>query len=256
MKINKKTFISDRKDFNEAERTIKHFISTDTVDRYGEILNPKGMFDENYSKNPIVLYSHNLGFFSTPEPSKAIIGKSLYRAVEEHGVVAKTKFADTPLANDVMIFNKEGFMNTWSVGWMPLTMPESKNGADYFNEWELLEYSAVIIPANPDAVNLMYKELRSEEMKGILTNEYFNSERDKIIQDLSIRLRNIEGAVDVKEMKKEIESKIETVSNEFSGRFAGMAGDIKQIKDQQYKQFIDSIPEIVSGAINKFLGKV
>ena len=65
----------------------------------------------------------------------------------------------TPFANDVMIFNKEGFMNTWSVGWMPLTMPESKNGADYFNEWELLEYSAVIIPANPDAVNLMYKEL-------------------------------------------------------------------------------------------------
>ena len=256
MKIQKKIFVSEKKDFNESERTIKHYISTDTIDRYGEILNPKGMFDENYSKNPIVLYSHNLGFFSTPEPSKAIIGKSLYRAVEEHGVVAKTKFADTPLANDVMIFNKEGFMNTWSVGWMPLTVPESKNGADYFNEWELLEYSAVIIPANTDAVNLMYKELRSEEMKGILTNEYFNSERDKIIEELSIRLRKIEGAIDVAEMKKELESKIEIISSDFSGKFAGIAGDIKQIKDQQYKQFIDSIPEIVSGAINRFLGKV
>ena len=28
-----------------------------------------------------------------------------------------------------------------------------------------------------------------------------------------------------------------------------MAGDIKQIKDQQYKQFIESIPEIVSGLL-------
>ena len=57
-------------------------------------------------------------------------------------------------------------------------------------------------------------------------------------------------------MKKEIESKIETISSDFSCKFAGIAGDIKQIKDQQYKQFIESIPEIVSGAINKFLGKV
>lgn len=216
------------------------------------------MVDENYSKNPIVLYSHNLGFFSTPEPSKAIIGKSLYRAVEEHAVVAKTKFADTPLANDVMIFNKEGFMNTWSVGWMPLSEPVSKNGSDYFNEWELLEYSAVIIPANPDAVNLMYKELRSEEMKGILTNEYFNSERDKIIEELSVRLKKIEGATDVldmAEMKKDLESKIEIISSDFSDKFAGIAGDIKQIKDQQYKEFVDSIPEIVSGAVSRFLGK-
>jgi len=256
MKIHKKTFVSEKKDFNEAERTIKHYISTDTIDRYGEILNPKGMLDENYSKNPIVLYSHNLGFFSTPEPSKAIIGKSLYRAVEEHGVVAKTKFADTSLANDVMIFNKEGFMNTWSVGWMPLSEPESRNGSDYFKEWELLEYSAVIIPANPDAVNLMFKEFKSEEMKGILTNEYFNSERDKIIDELRIRLRKIEGSIDVAEMKKDLESRIEIISNDFSDKFTGIAGDIKQIKDQQYKEFVDSIPGIVTGAISKFLGKV
>lgn len=256
MNIHKKTFVSEKRDFNEEERTIKHYITTDTIDRYGEILNPKGMLDENYSKNPIVLYSHNLGFFSTPEPSKAIIGKSLYRAVEDHGVIAKTKFADTPLANDVMIFNKEGFMNTWSVGWMPLSDPESKNGADYYNEWELLEYSAVIIPANPDAVNLMFKEIRSEEMKGILTNEYFNCERDKLIEELCSRLKKIEEAVDVAELKKELDSKIEIISKDFSGKFAGIAGDIKQIKDQQYKQFIDSIPEIVTGAINRFLGKI
>ena len=256
MIIQKKTFVSDCKDFNESERTIKHYISTDSVDRYGEILNPKGMKDDNYSKNPIVLYSHNLGFFSTPEPSKAIIGKSLYREIEEHGIIAKTKFADTLLANDVMIFNKEGFMNTWSVGWMPLSDPLMKGNAQYFGEWELLEYSAVIIPANPDAVNLMFKELRSEEMKGILTNEYFNSERDKVIEELSIRLKKIEGAIDVGEMKKELESKIEIISSDFTGKFSQITGDIKQIKEQQYKQFVDSIPEIVSGAINRFLGKI
>jgi len=256
MKIQKKTFVSERKEFNDTERTIKHFISTDTIDRYNEILNPKGMKDDNYSKNPVVLYSHNLGFFSTPEPSKSIIGKSLYRAIEEHGVLAKTKFADTLLANDVMMFNKEGFMNTWSVGWMPLCEPVTKDNAQLYNAWELLEYSAVIIPANPDAVNLMFKELKSEEMKGILTNEYFNIERDKIIDDLSNRIRNIEGALDVKEMKQEIDSKLKNINKEFSDKFAGIVGDIKEIKDQQYKQFLESIPEIVSGAINRFLGKI
>jgi len=256
MIIQKKNFVSERKEFNESERTIKHFISTDTIDRYGEILNPKGMKDENYSKNPIVLYSHNLGFFSTPEPSKAIIGKSLYREIEAHAIIAKTKFADTPLANDVMIFNKEGFMNTWSVGWMPLCDPMMKGDAQYFGEWELLEYSAVIIPANPDAVNLMFKELRSEEMKGILTNEYFNTERDKIIEDLSVRMKTIEGAMNVAEVKSEIESKIVNINKEFAEKFLSISGEVKQIKNQQYKEFVESIPEIVSGAINKFLGKV
>lgn len=256
MKIQKKIFASDRKEFNENERTIKHFISTDTIDRYNEILNPKGMKDDNYSKNPIVLYSHNLGFFSTPEPSKCIIGKSLYRAVEEHGVLAKTKFVDTALANDVMVFNKEGFMNTWSVGWMPLSEPVTKEGAQFYDEWELLEYSAVIIPANPDAVNLMFKELRSEEMKGILMNEYFNIERDKIIEDISDRMKKVESALNVSELKEEIESKIKNINKEFTDKFAGIVGDIKQIKDLQYKQFLESIPEIVSGAINRFLGKI
>ena len=51
-------------------------------------------------------------------------------------------------------------------------------------------------------------------------------------------------------------NKIEIISSDFSGKFAGMAGDIKQIKDQQYKEFVDSIPGIVSGAINRFLGKM
>jgi hypothetical protein len=58
-------------------------------------------------------------------------------------------------------------------------------------EWELLEYSSVPIPANPDAVNLMLKEVKSDKIKAIIEQENFKS----LIDSLKTELEKLKSGV-------------------------------------------------------------
>jgi len=80
------------------------------------------------------------------------------------------KFANTEFANEIFELYKDGFMNAFSVGFIPVdSEPMEKDsdsvwGAKRFLKWELLEYSAVPVPANPEALALAVS-------KGIITEE-------------------------------------------------------------------------------------
>jgi hypothetical protein len=78
MLINRKTYQTSNKEFNEKSRTIVHYISTAGVDEFGEILVPGGMDDSRFKA---VLWSHSLGLSllddRIPPPSELVIGKSL-----------------------------------------------------------------------------------------------------------------------------------------------------------------------------------
>jgi HK97 family phage prohead protease len=131
-----------------AQREIVGMITTNSVDRYGEIVEPDGAALESYRKNPVVLLNHkNWGL---------PVGKNLWIKTEGNGLLAKTRFADTSEGIDTFRLYDQGFMKAWSIGFLPLTWEDGTAAAGYrrkFTRWELLEYSAVTVPANPEAVS-------------------------------------------------------------------------------------------------------
>lgn len=179
--MNYKNFIVTEKSFNDKEKTITHYISTVTPDRFGDIVNPFGMDADNYRKNPIVLFGHS------HHARGNVIGKNIALFPDNFGVKAITKFADTPAGNDLYLLNREGYLNAWSIGYIPKkvktqnTTTNNQSGTyNIIDEWELLEYSSVVIPANPDALNLMLKEVKSSEVMQEINFAVLESRIDSI----------------------------------------------------------------------------
>lgn len=118
--------------------------SDDTLDRHGDRINPKGWILENFLKNPVILLNHNS--WSLP------IGKALRVEPSDDGLIFDIQLSKTyEKAKEVMGLIKEGIMNAWSVGF--IVIEGQVPGSDYtINRMELLELSAVTIPANPNAL--------------------------------------------------------------------------------------------------------
>lgn len=136
-------------------REIEAIISTATVDRDNEVLLPKGANVEQFLKNPVVLWAHD-----SHQPP---IGRALWVKVGRKKVTAKLKFAETERAEEVWQLFKGGFLSAFSVGFIPKEgrqptpedirkNPDLADARFIFTEWELLEFSAVPVPANPEAL--------------------------------------------------------------------------------------------------------
>ena len=148
-------------EINEDERTVVTIISTGVVDRDSEVLVPSGAALDNYMKNPVVPWSHN----SMDPP----IGKALWVKRTASKLTAKVKFALTDRAEEVWQLFKGGYLKAFSVGFLPTEMPsmptpdeirknpEWASARRVFRKWELLEFSPVTVPANPEALMLAFK---------------------------------------------------------------------------------------------------
>lgn len=145
---------------DREERTIVSTINTPTVDRYMTVILPEGAALENYRRNPVVLYNH-----CGSGPDDFPIGKNLWIKVAKGKIVAKTKFlpeGKDERADKVFDLYDLEFLNAWSVSLLPLeygrpTPEELKKNPAWaeaslvYRAWELLEYSCVTIPGNPEA---------------------------------------------------------------------------------------------------------
>ena len=135
------------------ERSLVVTVSTRARDRIGDLLEPDGAQLDAYRKNPIVLWAHS---YTLPP-----IARSLWVKVEDDRIIAKPQFARTAMAEEIFQLYAEGFLNAWSVGFVPLEseplVSDAPDGRRLFTgyrikRWELLEYSAVAVPANPAAL--------------------------------------------------------------------------------------------------------
>jgi phage head maturation protease len=125
--------------------------STDSVDRMGEVIEQSGWDLGNFKNNPVLLWAHDdrlprIGLAQNLRIEKAN-GKS--------ALMFEPKFNEaTELSRAIkQIFEDEG--GTFSVGFMPLEMD-----GNTYTKAELLEISAVNVPANQDAMMLAYRTLR------------------------------------------------------------------------------------------------
>lgn len=139
------------------DNTHEFVISDATLDRYRTVI-PIDAWDlENYQKNPIVAYAHDTSGWSGPD---SIIGKSDVW-IEDDKLVGRVTYEPrelNELADKIRRKVDFGTLSATSVGFYPKRghYGEERNGEDpdiyYFDEVELLEFSIVNIPANPNAI--------------------------------------------------------------------------------------------------------
>jgi HK97 family phage prohead protease len=132
----------------EETRMLSFTISTASMDRDRDVISLDGWDFSNFAKNPVVLWAHN--YRQLP------VGRSSvpYRS----GNKLKADVIFTPKGLDafndtVFSMYRLGFMRAVSVGFRPRkwNINEERRGYDFI-EQELLEFSAVPVPANPEAL--------------------------------------------------------------------------------------------------------
>lgn len=164
-------------------RIVPFVLSTFTKDRHGTVLNQDNWQLDNYRKNPIVAYQHMLsgGLCTDPNPDN-VIGKSLSIGIENRQLVAVAQFEEAainPLAEKIFRKILFGSLNRTSVGFLEVGEGKYGDGEEaqgrdnetyYFGGQELLEWSVVNIPSNPDAGarDLSLRHFREEAYAAIM----------------------------------------------------------------------------------------
>lgn len=166
-----------------AKNVYTAIASTAAVDRHKEILVPRGVITESFMKNPVMLDIHN----SRAYP----VGKVVDVKVSKEAVEIHFEFAETEEGAKLEKLYTTGFMNAFSVGFIPKNYidlydmrgedgklsvtsleVELPNGEKelvdltqykdvpygIISKWELLEVSPVSVPANPEALMLRAKD--------------------------------------------------------------------------------------------------
>jgi HK97 family phage prohead protease len=155
---------------NAPANTLDFRSSDQTLDRYQEVITVAGWKLDNYRKNPVVQNAHS--YWSLADT----IGKALITEVRlgtqnsepETYLFQRIQFAveENPMAKLAYGLYKGGFLNAVSVGFIPIRWEDSPSSSSSssslirrkYLEQELLEVSAVSIPANPNALALGLKE--------------------------------------------------------------------------------------------------
>jgi len=160
------TFPVNAKSADKGTGQYSVWISTEDIDRSGDIVRAAGVKLDNYLKNPAVMYGHD---YSIPPIAKA----TALDILPGKGIKATFKFPSEgihPLADTIRGLWSEGFINAASIGFNPIKSvnldPNRPYGPQEYTEVELLEFSLVGIPANQSALRLAYqKTLRASGKK-------------------------------------------------------------------------------------------
>lgn len=148
----------------EEDGTTVAYISTKDIDRDGEVLEPEGAELKFFRKNPVVMFGHDY--------SQLPVGKAQWIKTDEKGLIAKTEWAPTQLGEDLKKLYNNGFMRAFSVGFIPREWVDGDKDGEpkrTYKKWDLLEYSAVPVPANPYALALASAEgiVKSKSLQDI-----------------------------------------------------------------------------------------
>lgn len=212
-------------------RALTFTISTQSVDRQGDSVAVTGWHTAEYRKNPVVLWAHD----RTSLP----VARSLNEWVEGNALKARAEFTPAGMArfNDTVYeMYKQGFLSAVSVGFLPRKWAWSeetnrKLGIDFI-EQDLLEFSAVPVPANADALI----EARSAGLDLEPIKEWAGA----VIRRHCATIRDFEGVLrDVGFSQKEAKTLA-------SHGWSGMAQ--RDVEEKQTAEFLAAMKNILKGA--------
>lgn len=133
-------------------RTFTARITTDSIDRDGEVLLPSGLDAKDYLKNPVVFWNHN---YDVP------IGRASELKQHDDHWTATATLSSNEEGEKIHKLIQEGIVNGVSVGFLPT---EHRNPSDkdkqkfgesvtrVYSKWRLLEFSVTPLPCNQDAL--------------------------------------------------------------------------------------------------------
>ena len=118
-----------------------------------------GLRFDNYRRNPVVMWAHDATGHS---PSGGLpIGRttSISRSADG-GIVAEFEFLeDDPFAQRIRNAWDKGFLRAASISWLPIETAPAANGGVRDVRSELLEWSIVSVPADPDALRESHRRM-------------------------------------------------------------------------------------------------
>ena len=159
-----------------GDRSVQFTISKEVVDRDGDILRASGVDFTNYMKNPVFLSFHNSREFPLGKVTKFWVEGNSVKAIvyfppiEELSTNPEQASEKAKLVDFTYHCYKTGMLNAVSVGFIPLEWVENENGFD-IQKWELLEFSAVAVPANQDAIAEAVKSFGKDFAKDFVSEE-------------------------------------------------------------------------------------
>ena len=159
-----------------GDRRVLFTISKEVIDRDGDILRANGCDLTNYLKNKVFLGFHNSRDFTIGKTEDKWIEADRVKAIvyfppiEELSTNPEQASEKAKLVDFTYHCYKTGMLNAVSVGFIPLEWVENENGFD-IQKWELLEFSAVAVPANQDAIAEAVKSFGKDFAKDFITEE-------------------------------------------------------------------------------------
>lgn len=132
-------------DSAESGKPVVFKITTEEPDRIDDVIRLDGWKLDAYAKNPVVLKNHD---------ANQVVARATKMWRDAGALKAEVEFAPTALGKETETLVRGGFLNATSVGFRPTkAMPRKDHdfGVEFL-EQELLEFSIVAVPANPDAI--------------------------------------------------------------------------------------------------------
>ena len=205
-----------RRDAVSATRRSVVIAANDRVRTAPEI-DLAGLRFENYLRNPVVMWAHDS---TGRSPSGGLpIGRTL--SIDRSGgdgIVAEFEFLeDDPFAQRIRNAWDKGFLQAASISWLPIeSMPAKGDGARDVRA-ELLEWSIVSVPADPDALRESHRRMLDSLIEGTDMDRRDGKELNGIDKKRSVKMTttDIEGIKkDLADINSFVRERFEPVSRD------------------------------------------
>ena len=147
-----KTFSIETKAVDPEQGIYEAMLSTEAVDRDGDVLLASGADTSAYLRNPVVLFGHN---YNDPN---AVVARALeITTISGSGIKLVFQFLQRGIsqtADLVRALWDQKYLNAMSIGFIPKEFEPRPEGGLLFKAFEVLEGSIVTIPANASALRL------------------------------------------------------------------------------------------------------
>jgi len=202
--------------------------STEAVDRVGDSIKVRDWDFKNFKRNPVLQAGHDYHPLST-------IGIAKNIRIKDNQVIFEPMFHEiTSLAREIKKMYEDGYLTAWSVGFIPAQEEGGKH--------ELLEVSAVAVPANAEALTTLSQ--KSIKNATIDDEKKIDDFIKKSIDDkIEINQDNIEESVEeiIEEIEETLEDKVEEKENKVDTIEEQLSDDDKRKKKWDNLSKVDKI---------------